>query len=62
MSTDKKPPHEEDARESPLDDPRQKIDWPSNKQTNTPEKGLPEKEQRNDGDIDLEKWQESNTH
>jgi hypothetical protein len=32
------------------------------KQTDEPWKDYPEKEQRNDTDIDLEKWQESGTH
>jgi hypothetical protein len=63
MSTRKKPPDEEDPRESPQDDPRQKIDWPNTKQTDEPWKGNPEKEQRNDdGKIDLEKWHRTNTH
>jgi hypothetical protein len=62
MSTDKKLPHEEDPRETPADDPRQKTDWPHTKQTDEPWKGYPEKEQRNDTGIDLERWQESNTH
>lgn len=62
MSTDKKLPHEEDPRETPPDDPRQKTDKPNTKQTEEPWKGLPEKEQRNDSDIDLEKWHELNTH
>jgi hypothetical protein len=62
MSTKKKLPHEEDPRETPSDDPRQKTDWPNTKQTDEPWKGYPEKEQRNDTAIDLEKWQESNTH
>lgn len=62
MSTDKKLPHE-DPRETPLDDPRQKTDEPNTKQTDQPWKGQVEKEQQNkDGDIDLEKWQESSTH
>jgi hypothetical protein len=59
MSTEKKLPHEEDPRETPSDDPRQKTDWPNTKQTDEPWNGFPEKEQRNDTDIDLEKWQES---
>jgi hypothetical protein len=60
---DGREPHEEDPRETPLDDPRQKTDWPSTKQTDEPWKGQVEKEQKNkDGDIDLEKWQDSNTH
>ena len=62
MSVGKKP-DEEDPRETPLDDPRQETDWPNTKQTNEPWKGKVEKEQQNkDSDIDLEKWQESNTH
>jgi len=61
--TKKKPSvPEEDPRETPLDNPRQKTDWPTTKQTDEPWKGNPEKEQRNDsGDIDLEKWHRTNT-
>jgi hypothetical protein len=64
MSTEKKLRHEDDPRETPppLDDRRQKTDWPKTKQTDEPWKRFPEKEQRNDTNIDLEKWQESNTH
>ena len=59
----KVPSLEEDPRETPLDDPRQKTDWPATKQTDEPWKGNPEKEQRNDGgDLDLEKWHRTNTH
>ncbi|WP_291859704.1 hypothetical protein [Bradyrhizobium sp.] len=58
----KVPPHEEDPRETPLDDQRQRSDWPTTKQTDEPWKGNPEKEQRNDGDLDLEKWHRTNTH
>jgi hypothetical protein len=54
--------HEENPHETPEDDPPQKTDAPNTKQTDEPWKGNPEKEQRNEGDIDLEKWQESNTH
>ena len=62
MST-KTTPSDEDPRESPQDDPRQKNDWPNTKQTEKPWKGYPEKEQRNDdADLDLEKWQRTNTH
>jgi hypothetical protein len=61
-STDKKLRPEEDPRETSVDDPRQKGDWPHTKQTGEPWKSYPEKEQRNDTGIDLEKWQESNTH
>jgi hypothetical protein len=58
-----KRPNEEDPRETPLDDPRQETDWPNTKQTDKPWKGPVEKDQQNkDADIDLEKWQESNTH
>ena len=47
------------SKEKPNDDPRQKTDWKNTKQT----KGQVEKEQKNsDGDIDLEQWQETNTH
>jgi hypothetical protein len=56
-------PHEEDLRETPLDDPRQQSDWPNTKQAYQPSKGQVEKDQQNKGaDIDIEKWQDSNTH
>jgi hypothetical protein len=57
-------PTDRDPRETPNDDPRQQTDWPSHKQTNKPWKGNPEKEQLdpNRPDIDLEKWQQSDTH
>jgi hypothetical protein len=50
--------------ENRLDDPRQRTDWPNTKQTDEPWKGNPEKDQLDPKrpDIDLEKWQESNTH
>jgi hypothetical protein len=51
------------SEETPKDDPREKTDWPSNKQTDQPWKGVPEKEQfdpkRPKPDID--KWNETNT-
>jgi hypothetical protein len=45
------------------DDPRLENDW-STKQTEKPWKGNPEKDQIGPDrpDIDLEKWQKSNTH
>jgi hypothetical protein len=51
------------SREKPTDDPRQKTDWGSHKQTDKPWKEKPEKEQRS-GSVkpDLEKWHETNTH
>jgi len=57
-------PYPEEPRETPYDDPRQKNDKPTHKQTNEPWKGNPEKDQLppERPDIDLEKWQESNTH
>jgi hypothetical protein len=53
-----------DPRETPKDDPRQKTDWPTHKQTDKPWKGNPEKDQISPDrtDVDLEEWQESNTH
>jgi hypothetical protein len=50
--------------ETPLDDSRQRTDWPNTKQTDEPWKGNPEKDQLDPKrpDIDPEKWQESNTH
>lgn len=51
------------SKETPADDPRQETDKGTHSQTDKPWKGNPEKEQRNDDTkIDLEKWQESNTH
>jgi hypothetical protein len=51
------------SKETPKDDPRQKSDQESHRQTDKPWEGNPEKEQRNDdAKIDLEKWQETNTH
>jgi len=51
------------SREKPNDDPRQKTDWGSHKQTDKPWKEKPEKDQRS-GPVkhDLEKWHETNTH
>jgi hypothetical protein len=49
------------SKETPNDDPR-KNETPNTKQTDKPWKGNPEKEQRNNADIDLEEWQKSNTH
>ena len=50
------------SKETPKDDPRQKSDQGSHKQADKPWKGNPEKEQRNDAEINLEKWHETNTH
>ena len=51
------------SRETPKDDPRQRTDKPSIKQTDAPWKGNPEKEQRSSvRKDDLEKWQRSDTH
>jgi len=44
------------SKENPKDDPRQKSDQGSHRQTDKPWKGNPEKEQRNKDTIDLEKW------
>lgn len=50
-------------RETPKDDPRQRSDRKSAKQTNQPWKGNPEKEQHSSvRKDDLERWQESDTH
>ena len=49
------------SKETPKDDPRQRSDQGSHRQTDKPWKG--NNEQRNDGaKIDLEKWHETNTH
>jgi len=57
-------PGTDDPRETPNDDPRHQTDRPSLKQTDEPWKGNPEKDQISPDrpDIDLEKWQQSNTH
>jgi hypothetical protein len=44
-------------------DPRQQSDWKNTKQTDKPWQGNPEKDHvAPDREIDLEKWQKSNTH
>jgi hypothetical protein len=51
------------SKETPEDDPRQRNDWESNKQTNEPWKGNPEKDQQSGTKkSDPDKWQETNTH
>jgi hypothetical protein len=51
------------SKEKPNDDPRQRTDWGSAKQTDEPWKGLPGKEQKSSGKrIDLEKWHNTDTH
>jgi hypothetical protein len=51
------------SKETPKDDPRQRSDAGSLSQTDTPWKGLPEKEQQsNVSKEDLERWQRTNTH
>ncbi len=51
------------SKEKPNDDPRQKTDSETSKQTDQPWKGQVEKEQKNgDAEIDLEKWHETKTH
>jgi hypothetical protein len=55
---------DQDPRETPPDDPRQKTDWPNPKQSDEPWKGNTEKDQLSPDrrKPDLEKWRESNTH
>jgi hypothetical protein len=51
------------SKQKPTDDPRQRTDSKNMKQTDEPWKGPPEKEQKpRDKPLDLEKWQESDTH
>ncbi|WP_315756246.1 MULTISPECIES: hypothetical protein [unclassified Bradyrhizobium] len=50
------------SKETPKDDPRQRTDGGSIKQTDKPWTGNPEKEQRSDSENDLEKWAETKTH
>jgi hypothetical protein len=51
-------------QETPQDDPRQQTDLPTQRQTDQPWKGNPEKEQLDPKrpPLDLERWQKSNTH
>lgn len=51
------------SKETPQDDPRKQTDWASNKQTDKPWQGNPEKDQKpGDTRPDLEKWRNSDTH
>ena len=51
------------SKETPADDPRQKTDEGSLKQTDKPWKGPSEKEKKpRDPSADLEKGQETHTH
>ncbi|QPF95439.1 hypothetical protein [Bradyrhizobium commune] len=50
------------SQETPKDDPRQRADQKTHKQTDKPWRGNPEQEQRNEADVDLENWQKTNTH
>lgn len=51
------------SQEKPNDDPRQRTDWGSKKQTDKPWKGPAEKEQKPGGPPpDLERWHKTNTH
>jgi hypothetical protein len=51
------------SKETPKDDPRQRTDWGSSKQTEEPWKGPPEKDQFDpQSKPDLEKWNDTKTH
>jgi hypothetical protein len=51
------------SKEKPADDPRERTDWKSPKQTDEPWKGPVEKEQKpRSGKPDLERWHDSDTH
>ena len=50
------------SKETPKDDPRQRNDWLSHKQTDKPWVEKPEKDQRSEPAKDLEKWAETKTH
>jgi hypothetical protein len=52
------------SKETPKDDPRQRTDWKTTRQSEKPWKGNPEKEQfdPNTPKPDLEQWQDSYTH
>lgn len=51
------------SKEKPNDDPRQRTDWKTTKQTEEPWKGPVEKEQRTHppSEDDLERWRRTNT-
>lgn len=50
------------SKETPKDDPRQRNDWGSHKQTDKPWTEKPEKDQRSEAAKDLETWAETKTH
>jgi hypothetical protein len=51
------------SKETPSDDPRQKTDWKTTRQTDEPWKGPVEKDQKpGNSKPDLEKWHDTNTH
>jgi hypothetical protein len=51
------------SNETPVEDPRQKPDGGSLKQTDRPWRGPPEQEQKpTDHTPDLERWQDTHTH
>jgi hypothetical protein len=52
------------SQEKPSDDPRQRTDWKSSKQSDEPWKAPLEKEQKPVGPSkpELEKWHDTNTH
>jgi hypothetical protein len=51
------------SQTKPNDDPRQRTDWKTTKQTDEPWKGSREKEQQGGAEKeDLERWQKTNTH
>jgi hypothetical protein len=51
------------SKETPRDDPRNRSDKGSLKQTDQPWKGNPEKEQRSQvRKDDLERWHDTSTH
>jgi hypothetical protein len=51
------------SKETPKDDPRERTDQGSHRQTEEPWNGNPEKEQRSGTKkSDPDKWQETNTH
>jgi hypothetical protein len=51
------------SKETPSDDPRQKTDWKTTRQTDEPWKGPVEKDQKpGNSKPDLEKWHDTSTH
>ena len=63
LKLNKRPEEALMSEEKPNDDPRQRTDWKTTKQTEEPWKGPVEKEQRTSvTEEDLERWHRTNTN